>query len=269
MLDIFPEKQVDRVRGMVDATPSTDWPEVRTLGILFTSRSGSSHLGREIARRFAVGRIEESLNSPRINNTGGGADGLRKIITGDREGDWFAYKTGPHGLIVGELMGFLKAARARAVFIYLVRRDIVAQAVSLQKAQQTAYWHSTSAPSDVAPVYDHAPIARQVAFIEAGMRLIRAYLDRSRRPFQTLAYEDFQGGDMGEVERVCEALGLPRRDQIAPPVNPVEKTGDAVNEAWVARFNTEMDERTRKVIGRYGDLIGSVSGQAGRHISVP
>ncbi len=41
------------------------WPPLeRVLRVIFTSRSGSTLLARELQRAFAVGRIREALNPP-------------------------------------------------------------------------------------------------------------------------------------------------------------------------------------------------------------
>lgn len=255
MLDAFPPRHVSVALSQVDATPARDWLDVNLLAILFTSRSGSSHLGREVTRRFAVGRIEESLNAPRINREGGGAEGLKRIIALDGENGWFALKTSNRGLIIGEALGFLGAVRGKTAFIYLVRRDIVAQAVSIVKAQQTQRWHSIAPPSSATPTFAPAAIAEQIGVVEAIMQMLKGYLDRAGRPWLPVAYEDFHDGDMSKVERACLALGAPRRAEVIAPVNPLEKTWDAVNAEWVARFRP--DAKTAAIIERYQDLVAS------------
>ncbi len=255
MLDAFPPRHVSVALSQVDATPAGDWPDVHCLAILFTSRSGSSHLGREITRRFEVGRIEESFNAPRINREGGGAEGLKRIIALDSENGWFALKTSNRGLIIGEALGFLEAAREKTGFIFLVRRDIVAQAVSIVKAQQTQRWHSIAPPSSLEPTFVSAAVAEQIGVVETIMRMLKGYLDRAGRPWRLVAYEDFHDGDMSKVESACLALGAPMRAEVIAPVNPLEKTWDEVNADWVARF--EPDPKTAATIERYQDLVAT------------
>lgn len=263
MLDAFPPNHVAVALSQVDASAAEGWPDISCLAILFTSRSGSSHLGREITRRFEVGRIEESLNAPRLNREGGSAEALKRIVAADGEKGWFALKTSVRGLIIGESMGFLPAVRDKTVFIYLIRRDIVAQAVSAVKAQQTGRWHSTApAAAAITPTFAPAGIAEQIAVIENVMRMLKGYLERVGRPWLPLVYEDFENDDMSKVEDVCAALGLPKRSEIIPPLYPLEKTWDEVNADWVERFRP--DGKTGAIIERYRALITPTGARGAR-----
>ncbi len=259
MIDLFPPNHVSATLAQVDAAPAGDWPEVNLLVILFTSRSGSTHLGREITRRFEIGRIGESLGAPRLDREGGGAEALKRIIAVDVENGWFGLKTGVGGLIVGEAMGFLPAARARTVFILLLRRDIVAQAVSIAKARQTGRWLSSAPASPTAqPTFTNAGIAEQIAVVGTATPILQRYLDRVERPWLPLAYEDFQGEDKSPVGRICGALGLSPRDQpvlLSRP--PVERTYDAVNADWVERFRP--DAPTAAIIERHRQFVAAIA----------
>lgn len=259
MIELFPPNHVSAALAQVDAAAAGDWPEVNCLAILFTSRSGSTHLGREITRRFEIGRIGESLGAPRLDREGGGAAALKRIIAMDAWNGWFGLKTGIGGLIVGEAMGFLPAARARTTFILLIRRDIVAQAVSIVKARQTGRWLSSALASPtVQPIFTNAGIAEQVAVIGGATPLLQRYLDRVERPWLPLAYEDFQGEDKSPVGLVCRALGLPERDEpVTTARPPVEKTFDEVNADWVTRFRP--DARTGAIIEGYRKFVAAVA----------
>ncbi len=128
MLDVFPPNHVSAALSQVDASrgPGLAGRKLPCDPVHVALRQHPPWPGDH--RRFEIGRIGESLGAPRINHEGGGAAALKRIIGLDGENGWFGFKTGVGGLIVGGAMGFLAAARERTVFIYLIRRDIVAQA---------------------------------------------------------------------------------------------------------------------------------------------
>ncbi len=245
-LKVFRDAQVETVRLRVGPMRVAPWPELDgCLVVLFTSRSGSTFLARELEGAFDIGLMRESFNPKQIKGHAA-ADIIKK-----RRGAWFALKAGMFGVIAGELYGFFDAYLDKTVFILLVRRDIVAQAVSLEKAEQTEQWHSTDAPRRLAQ-YNSAKIAGAISRIAAGVEQLRLYAERSEQPWRTLIYEDFSGRDFTPALAACDALGAPRRDAGSGFVKqPVERIGDAVNEEWAARFRDEMDPATSERIERY------------------
>ena len=60
-------------------------------------------------------------------------------------------------------LALLEHAFGRIKFVYLHREDVLGQAVSLWRAQQTNYWHSTEeASANRPPEYDFSEIASRV-----------------------------------------------------------------------------------------------------------
>ncbi len=245
-LDVFVEAQVNDIRARIGTFRTAPWPRLEgCLAVLFTSRTGSTHLARELETVFDIGRMREWLNPGQLKGRA-----MAEIVTERREA-WFAFKAGPLGVIAGETFGFFDAYLAKTAFILLARRDIVAQAVSLEKAVQSKRWHSTDT-AKAGAVYDCAKIAASIGNIVVGVEQLRAYATASERPWRTLIYEDFADDDFAPALAACGSLGVPRRDpgsQIRPM--PVERMGDVTNETWVARFRQEMDSRTRDLTERY------------------
>jgi LPS sulfotransferase NodH len=244
----FPSAQVLRIRHLV--TRMGPWPQVGDcLAVLFASRSGSTYLARELECTYDIGRLREALNLHlRERQTPG------EIVKPGRNA-WFSFKAGAPGVICAELSGFFEAYLETTSFIVLLRRDIVAQAVSNVKSMQTGQWHSNQKPK-CSPTYDGASIRRYVVSIAESVEALRSYTGLSGRPQQVLLYEDFANGDFRKAEEACDSLGVPRR---APYSHiravPVERIGDATNEAWGARFREEMDSSLRDRIERYLDRI--------------
>lgn len=248
-LGAFPANQVERIKkamGGVRDVESTPWPKIDgCLVVLFTARSGSTYLTRELELAFAIGRMEEALNPVHLE-----ALTAQDIVRARQDG-WFGFKAGLKGIIAAELTGFFAAYLKQTSFIRLMRRDIVAQSVSLAKAQQTRQWHATNEPTQAA-AYDAEWIGKAVKKIAAGVEQLKLYADECGRPSRCVFYEDFATGNMRSPLATGDSLRIPRRaagDVISP--RPVEKMGDEVNDEWRARFETDMSGKTRRIIERY------------------
>ena len=251
-LKAFRDVRVARIGKSMGVFPKAPWPKIEgCLAVLFMARAGSTYLARELETVFEIGRMEESLNPPQVKDRP-----LAQIVAARRD-PWFAFKAGLLGIVSGEFYGFFDAYLTKTSFIRLVRRDIVAQAISLVKAVQTEQWHAADAPAGVA-AYDVAKIATAIKKLTAGVEQLRLYANRSGRPCQILVYEDFSRDDFSPALAACDALGVPRRDAEGTIVHrPVERVADATNDEWRARFAEDMDEKTRNLIERYGALIES------------
>ena len=245
-LKVFPEAQIAEIRRGLDEVRRAPWPAMEgCLALLVTSRSGSTYLARELECAFAIGRLRESLNPPRLKERPAAQ------IVESRLDQWFSFKASAQGVIAAELCGFFDAYLPETSFVLLCRRDVVGQAVSWVKANQTRQWHSTQTPS-AAAFYDRPMIAQYISVIVGVVGRLRLYARRSGRPWRALIYEDFARGDFTKAMETCDALGIPRRhaaSRIRPM--PVERIGDATNEAWAARFQQEMDSASGKLIDQY------------------
>jgi LPS sulfotransferase NodH len=268
-LDAFPAFQRHRIATQMGAaTGTTIWPALQgCLGILFTSRSGSTLLCREIEKRYKFKAINESLNWPRIvklktaEDLPTFADAVAAIVKREGRTGWFGFKAANQGLIVAETAGLLDAYLEATRFLLLLRRDLVSQAVSLVKAEQTFIWHSNQVGTRRAhaAVYSYPDIARAVRLIVAGLDSLGRYVEAAHRPCRRLFYEDFATGDFDAVEVSCDALGLRRRTKVKMRNHrAVEKIGDDVNDAWARRFNAEVDVEIAEILATYAALCEAV-----------
>ncbi len=250
-LAAFSPNQVATVEQRLGPPLASAWPDVGgCLGVLFTSRTGSSYLARELAARYDIGRMEECLNPHVAQGIAAG-----KIVA-SFAGAWFSFKLGVPGIIGAELTGTIDRYLPRTSFIFLLRRDIIAQAVSLVKANQTGQWHSISAANGAAPIFDGPKIAQTIRVISAAVISLAQYLEIAGRPWRKLIYEDFESGDFSSAEAICETFAAPRIDpERAPRFAPLEKTADAVNEAWIDRFLQNVEPRVQDAIDRYRALV--------------
>jgi LPS sulfotransferase NodH len=242
----FPDSLDRKILREVGSISEEPWPEIEAcLIVLFTARSGSTFLTRELETAFDVGKMGETLNPPKVKKRP-----LQKAIP-KLKGAWFSAKAGVPGVVSGELCGFFDNYLEKTSFIRLVRKDIVAQAVSTAKALQTRAWHEINTPVAEAQ-YDGAIIADAVVKIERNVEQLRQYSRLTDRPCLPLVYEDFANGDLSPALKAGDALGTPRHKSVDAVVpRPVQRVGDATNEAWIARFNHEMSTEVRDCIARY------------------
>lgn len=276
-LDVFLPSQRRRYADVVPVADPSTWPPLEGfLAVLCASRSGSTVLCREIERRFRFRRVDESLRLPRLakvaadHGLGSVNDSIAATIRADSEAGWFAFKAGAEALLVGELSGLIPARLDKMRLILLLRRDLVAQAVSIAKAEQTGIWHSNQVGKRVAgdAVYDAARIAGSLRRILAALEALRLYARIATVPAARLFYEDFADGDTAPIEAACDDLGLPRRvEPWAPAWRTVTKIGDGVNLEWADRFRGAMDGDTREMVAGYAAFCAADFGTWDRPIA--
>ena len=121
-------------------------------------------------------------------------------------------------------------------FIYINRRDKLAQAVSMAKAFQTKSWTSLIDPHRDALRYDRSHIARCIEEIEAQrLGWLRWFENNNVTPF-VVNYEELVVDSDEVIRTIMELLDVlddPPDDVRLPKV---EKQGDEVNEEWISNF---------------------------------
>jgi trehalose 2-sulfotransferase len=132
-------------------------------------------------------------------------------------------------------------ALAPVVFIYLDRKDTLAQAVSMAKALQSDSWTSMDDASDAAFVYDEAFIAqclRELQHQKVGW--LRWFKANDIHPF-VVQYEDVVADTAGVVRSIVELLGVAgdKPEQVSLPA--IEKLADETNMEWLSRFREARD----------------------------
>ena len=133
----------------------------------------------------------------------------------------------------------------RLRFVYLCRRDVVAQAVSRYRAESTSIWHL--APHDAnaarrpAERYDRDAIA---GFVDEAREHNRAWLEwfatNAVEPL-AITYEGLDHDHAGTTRRVLDFLGL--EGAIEPNAVANVRMADATSRAWIERFRAETGAR--------------------------
>jgi trehalose 2-sulfotransferase len=124
-------------------------------------------------------------------------------------------------------------------FVYLERRDLLGQALSHVRSQQTQQWTANLAAQG-GPAYDSARINEVLALLARAQARWRYYFARNGPPVLHLIYEHVMQAPQETVEAVGRLVGLPE----APKVD-LEQVGDltiqrdALSDEWRARFLAE------------------------------
>ena len=131
-------------------------------------------------------------------------------------------------------------------FIHLTRRDKLAQAISMVKAEQTGLWHKAADGSELErlappgpPAYDARRIAEKVETLTALDAEWPIWFAREGIEPLTLAYEDLAANPQGALGQVLAALGLDPNVAKATST-PTVRLSDDINKEWAARFRAEQ-----------------------------
>jgi LPS sulfotransferase NodH len=124
--------------------------------------------------------------------------------------------------------------------VYLHRLDVVGQAVSWCRAEQTGFWqHGDTAVG--APRFDLARLHDFVVTIGEHNAEWRGWFERQNVRPLVITYEELVRRPRSTVERVASLLGVRIPDGWQPIV-PHGKQGDAVNAHWAARLRASLGD---------------------------
>lgn len=124
-------------------------------------------------------------------------------------------------------------------YIYINRRDKLAQAVSMAKAHQTDSWTSLATPKSATLRYCKHEIAR--CFAEANRQTRnwrRWFRDHGVKPV-LIDFEDLVADPAKIVRNVVTVLGVQNDTPDTVYVPKIQKQGDDMNEHWIERYRCE------------------------------
>jgi hypothetical protein len=126
-------------------------------------------------------------------------------------------------------------------FVYINRRDRVAQAVSMAKARQTKSWISLQRSLGSTPEYDKAFIDDA---LQTAARQTQAWQNWFKRrnitPF-VVDYEDVVADKASVVRSIVELMGVQDDEPETIVLPPVSKQGDETNETWISQFKSQNE----------------------------
>jgi LPS sulfotransferase NodH len=131
-------------------------------------------------------------------------------------------------------------------FVWVKRRNTIAQAVSFWKALQTGQWWIgaglRAAPS-AGPVFDFEGIDQRVAEIALGEERWKRWFDENRITPLEVVYEELDANPVEETRRVLVFLG----DDLPPRAGLRTRTArqrDALNDEWIAHYHAIASTRS-------------------------
>lgn len=210
---------------------------MKTYVVCSTPRSGSTLLC-DLLKQSGAGKPAEYAHAaglPRVvdrewvdgviaANARNGVFGIKIMWTHMR--DLMDRLTGPE---FDDLDGIRRVTVAfgNPMHVLISRRDVVAQAVSWSKAQQSDQW-SSRAHNLREPIFDRVDIEDRLGQLEDMDRRWRNHL--ADTPHVEVVYEDLVADMQGQLGRVLEFLGHAGGDK---PVRPTfEKQADDSSEYW-------------------------------------
>lgn len=140
-------------------------------------------------------------------------------------------------------LDLLNLAFGHTRFIYLHRDDVLAQAVSWHRAEQTNVWHQTDQeepkPPEQQPRFDFDEIRKLVQTIEEHNSAWRAWFASVGIQPHMVRYEDLDADPVGVAREVLDFLGLklPSGCQIK---TRNRRLADELNAQWIDRYRAGL-----------------------------
>lgn len=229
--------------------PGADWtPPTHSLFLCATPRSGSNFLAALIGGSGDAGKPREHYRTAEAEGCPPRAEAAawmaRVRQAGSSPNGRFAAKHFPAHLTALERELGLDPERwfVGARHLYLRRRDLVGQSISLHLAVDSGAWTSNSAPRRLAS-YDFRSLLRLLDHLVEWEGYWRRYFAlRALTPLE-LDYEELAAAPLDTLNRVRQWVDLPPLTAAERPRARVEQQRDGVNDAMRARFVADLEAR--------------------------
>lgn len=218
-------------------------------------RTGSTLITDALRRTGVAGLPAEYFNERSIRAYGD-RFGLRKISVRDYVRFLEHRRTSAEGLF-GVKMHYAHLSRFAAAetrnaylqgfdrFVLVTRKNVVAQAISMVRAQGSGEWN-TESPEDAERAkakqvtYQSKVIAHwigRILFWEEGWNEI---FELHQRPVLRVTYEELASSHSAVMERIAGFLELTQYDPSALRTPRLVKLGDELNSEWQRRFLAQI-----------------------------
>lgn len=221
--------------------------------ICATPRSGSNYLSQLLASTGVLGTPREYFNAPGRRHYDDPTypddphEQLRQIMTTGRT---------PNGIYAVKAHPFQLAALGGRVdpltelpdlrFVLLQRRDLIAQAISWSRAQQTKQ-HRTTDLQQQECRYHQAHIRKSLSFLLTHRARWKKLLRKIKAKPQLIEYEDLLCNPQQAAERVARLVEIDDQPRINTGLVTVTIQRDAINDEWRSRFLAETGEEFRNL----------------------
>jgi LPS sulfotransferase NodH len=134
----------------------------------------------------------------------------------------------------------LEHAFGRLEFIYLYRADLVSQSISLLRAEQTNYWHSTQdQTSGSEPDYTFDGILSRVELLQSHNEAWRDWFQNVGVTPLEITYEELDLNPESVTRQVLNYLDLDLPSNVALSA-PNQRLADDMTQSWKQRFMKEL-----------------------------
>jgi LPS sulfotransferase NodH len=245
-----PPRRLTILERSYDFQPAGLWS--RTILICFAPRSGSNLIARHMWRTGVMGAPQEYFNydAEMINCAAAlGAANLKDYVD-----KLAAVRTSPNGVFATKLLPghweMLRMSRcnhmvSNADIVLTTRRDVVAQAVSMQIAERTGGWTNESPRhGDDELSYDYDAIMGNLRYIEGIYKFWVETLAHRKTPTVIAVYESVYDKPEKVVEMISRTMKIPVNPAAElPHIRIVEKQATSRNLEWAERFRMDMSAR--------------------------
>ncbi|MDD5271341.1 MAG: Stf0 family sulfotransferase [Methylovulum sp.] len=249
--EIFRNSVIDIKR--LNALQEQKDPKSRYM-IAMTPRSGSTYLCDLMSRTGYFGQPHELINQDRVPNILKNAPGrnpdeyirhvMRDLQTNNGvsglKTSWFQFEN---------FTGYMNNLSYLSDFkyIYLTRRNLAAQAVSLYKATSSGVFHTDMehSPEALAKLhdleYDYASIKYWYDHIVVQEKGWQNYFYENRIYPLCISYEDIEDSILKVLQRIAIYVGVePNMVYIPIESSTIKKVSDHRNGQWTRRFAIEL-----------------------------
>ena len=129
-------------------------------------------------------------------------------------------------------------------FVRLSRQDLLGQAISLDRAQQTGSYHSHIAAARN-PAFDADRIEQLMRALAANRARWNLYFARNGIVPVQVSYEELRADPLGVVLRIAKRAGEPVRRRDLATIQPIRPQADAVSDEWRDRYLRERGSLDR------------------------
>ncbi|MBT9098016.1 hypothetical protein KFZ76_09915 [Methylovulum psychrotolerans] len=231
-------------------------PEPRSRYIIaMTPRSGSTYLCDVIKNTRRLGKPQEILGAIAVANRIGKnmpgrtpdeylRNGIRVSRTANNvsglKASWFQFENFTQAMADLRYLNGFK-------FVYLTRRDLAAQAVSLYRATSSEVFHSHVAHSETALAklealdYDYQAIKYWYEHIVAQEKGWQRYFYERRIYPYCLSYEDIEDDILTVLKRLAVYIDVDPNNILLPSApSTIQKLRDGRSREWAQRFQNQL-----------------------------
>lgn len=225
-------------------------PESRNYFILFTPRSGSSWLTELIAAGKSMGRPSEWFNPDLMLSALNGLPqqchniddycAALQLYRQSSQGMFGVELSASQLVLLQELVDVADTFRRPAYVVHL-RRNLIAQAVSLTLATESGFFHATNTINRAAVVpFNAVKINKWLDELVREEKFFHSFLQQQKSSYLLSWYEDICDDSQLVLQRIANHLGMPLPDSFSLPASSQHsKIGGAVNQEYEQRFREE------------------------------